>query len=216
MGGGKRLINNLLHRYMSLNGTLSTYLKYALAAVFLTATAIIAPAQKVAIKTNLLYDALLTPDLGAEVRVAPQWTVELTGNFNGWNIGQKRWKQWNLQPEVRYWLCEAFSGHFFGAHLIGGQYNFGHLPFDFKFLGTDFGLLKDHRLQGWMGGAGIAYGYTWILSRRWSMEAEIGLGWIYTRYDKYECADCGKKVESKVPHNYVGPTKAAINLIYNF
>lgn len=175
-----------------------------------------AGAQKVAVKTNLLYDALLTPDLGAELRLAPQWTAELTANFNGWNIGERRWKQWNLQPEVRYWTCEAFSGHFFGAHLIGGQYNFGHLPLGFKFLGTDFSQLKDHRFQGWMGGAGLAYGYNWILSRHWSLEAEIGLGWIYTRYDKFECADCGRKVETSKPHNYVGPTKAALNLVYNF
>ncbi len=173
-------------------------------------------AQKVALKTSLLYDALLTPDLGVEVKAAPQWTVELTGNFNGWTINDRRWKQWNLQPEVRYWFCEAFSGHFLGAHLIGGQYNFGHLPFGFKFLGTDFGMLRDYRLQGWMGGAGVAYGYSWILNRHWNFEAEIGLGWIYTRYDKFECADCGKKIEEKHPHNYVGPTKAALNLIYTF
>lgn len=34
--------------------------------------------------------------------------------------------------------------------------------------------------------------------------------------DKFECADCGKKVETSHPHNYAGPTKAAVNLIYTF
>ncbi len=172
--------------------------------------------QDVAIKTNLLYDLTLTLDGGVEVKFAPRWTGELTGNLNAWTVNDRRWKQWMLQPEIRYWLCEAFSGHFFGAHLLGGQYNFGNLGTDFKFLGTDFGLLKDHRLQGWMAGVGVAYGYSWILNRHWNIEAEIGLGWIYTRYDKFECADCGRKVESDHPHNYVGPTKAAVNLIYTF
>lgn len=172
--------------------------------------------QNAAVKTNLLYDALLTPDLGIEARVAPQWTVELTGNVNFWKVNDRRWKQWTLQPEVRYWFCQAFSGHFLGAHLIGGQYNFGNLPFDFKFLGTDFGQLRDTRVQGWMGGAGVAYGYTWILDRHWNFEAELGLGWIYTRYDRYPCAVCGTKIESDVPHNYFGPTKAALNLVYVF
>lgn len=172
--------------------------------------------QVVAVKTNLLYDALLTPDLGIEVKPAPQWTVELTGNLNLWNVNERRWRQWSIQPEVRFWPCEAFSGHFLGLHLIGGQYNFGNLPFDFKFLGTDFGQLRDYRLQGWMGGAGIAYGYSWILDAHWNMEAEIGVGWIYTRYDKYKCANCGKKLENQKPHNYFGPTKAALNLIYIF
>lgn len=175
-----------------------------------------AKSQDVAVKTNLIYDALLTLDLGAEVSVAPQWTVELTGNLNDWTMSDKRWKQWNLQPEVRYWFCQAFAGHFVGAHLIGCQYNFGHLDMPFKFLGTDFHKLKDYRFQGWMAGAGIAYGYTWLLNKRWSMEAEIGLGWIYTRYDQFECHDCGQRIKRNRPHNYVGPTKAALNLIYNF
>lgn len=89
-----------------------------------------------------------------------------------------------------------------------------NLPF--SFLGTDFRELKDHRRQGWMVGAGIGYGYSWILDRHWNIEAEIGIGWIYTRYDTYRCADCGKKIKENTPHNYFGPTKAAINIIYLF
>lgn len=172
-------------------------------------------AQKVALKSNLLYDALLTPDLGLEVKVAPQWTVEITGNVNFWKVNDRRWKQWNVQPEARYWFCQAFSGHFLGAHLIGGQYNFGNLPLNFKFLGTDFSKLRDNRYQGWMGGAGIAYGYSWILDKHWNLEAELGIGWIYAHYDRYPCATCGTRLESG-HHNYFGPTKAAINLVYVF
>ena len=175
-----------------------------------------ATAQHVAIKSNLLYDALLTPDLGVEVKVAPQWTVELTGNLNLWTVNERRWKQWSLQPEARYWFCEAFSGHFVAAHLIGGEYNAGNLPLDFKFLGTNFGVLRHHRLEGWMAGAGLAYGYSWILDRHWNFEAEIGWGWIYTRFDMYPCTECGTKLEDNRPHNYVGPTKAALNLVYTF
>lgn len=173
-------------------------------------------AQKVALKTNLLYDALLTPDLGLEVKVAPQWTLELTGNLNAWNVNDRRWRQWSAQPEARFWFCRAFSGHFIGVHALGGQYNFGNLPFNFKFLGTDFRQLRDSRLQGWMAGAGLAYGYSWILDKHWNLEAELGIGWLYTRYDKYPCGICGTKIESGTTHNYFGPTKAALNLIYVF
>lgn len=172
--------------------------------------------QNVAVKTNILYDALLTPDLGIEAKVAPKWTIELTGNLNLWKVNERKWMQWNVQPESRYWFCKAFTEHFLGFHVIGGQYNFGNLPFDFKFLRTDFGQLRDNRLQGWMVGTGVAYGYSWILDRHWNLEAEIGIGWIYTRYDKYPCAVCGTKIESNKPHNYFGPTKAAINIEYIF
>ena len=174
-------------------------------------------AENVGIKTNLLYDALLSPTLGVEVGLAPKWSLDISGTVNDWTINDKRWKQWMVQPEARYWFCERFSGHFLGAHVLGGQYNFGHLNFGgYNFLGTNLKQLEDHRLQGWMVGAGVAYGYSWILDRHWNIEAELGIGWVYTRYDKFNCGNCGKKVESGHPHNYVGPTKAAVNLIYYF
>lgn len=175
-----------------------------------------AGAQNFAVKSNLLSDATLTLNGAFEMKIAPKWTAELGGNLNAWAINNHRWKQWSVMPEVRYWFCQAFSGHFIGGHLLGGQYNWGNLDMNFKMLGTDFGKLKDYRYQGWMAGAGFVYGYSWILNRHWNIEAEIGFGWIYTRYDKFECADCGKRVERDKPHNYVGPTKAAVNLIYTF
>ena len=174
-------------------------------------------AQNWAVKTNLLSDATASVSLGVEAGLSPRWTVDVSGSFNGWTFhDNKKWKHWLVQPELRYWLCERFNGHFFGAHLLGGIYNLGNIDADFKWLGTDFGQLKEHRFEGWMVGAGIGYGYQWLLSRRWSLEAEIGLGYIYTRADKYECAHCGDKKENDEPHHYLGPTKAAVSLIYAF
>ncbi|WP_304966700.1 DUF3575 domain-containing protein [Duncaniella muris] len=175
-----------------------------------------AKAQNVGLKTNLLYDALLSPTVGVEVGVAPKWTVDLSGTLNAWTVNDHRWKQWMVQPEGRYWFCQRFAGHFVAAHALGGQFNFGNIDADFKFLGTDFSKLKDERYQGWMAGAGVAYGYSWILNRNWNIEAELGIGWVYSRYDVYRCADCGKKIRENESHNYFGPTKVAVNLIYVF
>lgn len=177
--------------------------------------------QNVGLKTNLIYDALLSPTLGLEVGLAPKWSLDISGTINAWTINPnsenwKKWKQWMVQPEARYWFCQRFAGHFLGLHGIGGQYNMGHLKNNIKFLGTDFSQLTDYRFQGWMAGAGIAYGYSWILDKHWNFEAEIGIGWIYTRYDQFQCEGCGKKVKEDVPHNYYGPTKAALNIIYVF
>lgn len=176
-----------------------------------------AGAQKVGVKTNLLNDAFLSPNLGIEARVAPRWTVDLTGQLNAWTIGDDhKWKHWYVQPEVRYWFCQSFGGHFLGMHLIGGQYNFGHLGTHLNFLGSDFRNLNNNRYQGWGAGAGIAYGYAWPIARHWNIEAEIGLGWIYTRYDQFPCAECGTKIKDDAVHNYVGPTKASLNIVYLF
>lgn len=181
------------------------------------ASVLTAGAQQVDVKTNLLYDATLSPNLGVEVQVAPKWSLELSGNINDWSFsGGKRWKHWFVQPEARYWFCQPLGGHFLGFHLIGGQYNFGHLSQGFKFFNNDLRGLRNHRYQGWGVGAGIAYGYSWLLHKHWNLEAELGIGWIYTRFDTYECAGCGRKTDSNRVHNYVGPTKAAINLVYVF
>lgn len=174
-------------------------------------------AQDIAIKSNLLYDATATINGGVEMSLSPRWSAELTGNLNPWTFSDgKRWKNWSIQPEVRYWFCDALAGHFIGAHLLGGRYNIGGVSLDFDFLGTDFSKLKHNRYQGWFAGAGIAYGYSWLLGKHWNLEAEIGFGWTYTRYDRYPCAECGTKLDHDRPHNYVGPTKAAVNLVYVF
>ena len=172
-------------------------------------------AQKAALKTNLLSDVFLNPNVGAEVAIADKWTFDLSGQLNLWTVDERKWKHWLLQPEARYWFCRHFQGHFVGIHALGGEYNMGKLDLDFKMLGTDFRKLKDRRYQGWFGGAGIAYGYDWIINLHWDIEAEIGLGWTYTRFDAYPCAVCGTKLDSG-HHNYFGPTKAAINLKYVF
>ena len=185
-----------------------------LAGLFLTLIPALAGAQDVAMKTDLVNDALLSPNLGVEVGLAPKWSLDVRAELNAWSVNGHKWKHWFVQPEARYWLCQRFAGHFFGVHAIGGQYNFGHLGLNFKFLGSDFRKLLDNRYQGWGAGAGI--GYAWPVHRHWNIEAEIGFGWIYTRFDSYPCAECGRKIDSDRPHNYVGPTKAALNIVYLF
>lgn len=171
---------------------------------------------QVALKTNIISDAFLSPNGGIEFRLAKKWSLDVTGQFNVWNWSDgRRTKHWLAQPEARYWLCDALSGHFFGLNALGGQYNFGHLGFARDVLGINFGNLRDHRYQGWYAGAGLAYGYSWILGKHWNLEAEIGVGWIYTKYDVFECEGCGKRTGNG-KKNVVLPTKAAINLVYLF
>lgn len=176
-----------------------------------------AMAQKVAVKTNLLYDATSTINLGTEFGLSPKWTLDVSANYNPWTYSNnKKWKHWLVQPEARYWFCNKMMGHFIGFHTIAGSYNIGNVNADFKFLGTDFSKLKDYRYEGWFVGAGVAYGYSWVLSKHWNLEAELGVGYTYSKSDKFECASCGEKLEDAKTHHYVGPTKAALNLVYVF
>ena len=55
--------------------------------------------QKFAVKSNLLYDATATINLGVEVGLAKKWSLDLSGNYNGWKFGDEaRMKHWLVQP----------------------------------------------------------------------------------------------------------------------
>ena len=191
--------------------------KISLILVLLCSCLLEGKAQRIAVKTNILYDAAATINIGAELGVAPKWTIDVSGNYNNWNMShERRWKHWFVQPEARYWFCERFGGHFVGVHAIGGKFNIGNLDNDFKFLGTNFSVLSDQRFQGWAVGGGLAYGYSYMLNEHWNLEAELGLGYAYMKYDRYPCAVCGDKIAEDQSHNYWGVTKLAINLVYLF
>ena len=179
-------------------------------------TALGVKGQSVGLKTNLAADGFLSPNIGIEIGLAPRWTVDLTGQLNFWDINYHKWKHWLVQPEFRYWFCDRFARHFLGFHALAGQYNFGNIRNDISFLNNDFSPLADSRYEGRAVGAGIAYGYSWILGNHWNFELELGVGYIYTRYDSFVCAYCGRRRETDRPYHYIGPTKAAINLVYVF
>ena len=43
--------------------------------------------QKFAVKSNLLYDVTATINLGVEMGLSKKWTLDLSGNYNGWKFG---------------------------------------------------------------------------------------------------------------------------------
>ncbi|MDR1344741.1 MAG: DUF3575 domain-containing protein [Tannerellaceae bacterium] len=162
-------------------------------------------AQQAGVKSNLLYDVTTTMNMGLEVGLSSRWTLDLPVSYNPWNFSDNRkLKLWLIQPEARYWMCEKFSGHFLGLHAQMGGYNVGAV----KWLG-----MGDYRYQGTLYGAGVSYGYQWVLSSHWSMEATLGLGYAYLSHDKYPCEKCAIKLDH-ITKNYFGPTKAGISLIY--
>ena len=168
-------------------------------------------AQDFAVKTNILYDATATANLGLEIGLAPKWTLDVSGNLNAWDINSeanRKWKHWLLQPEARYWLCERFNGHFFGLHTGYGFYNIGGVRVLFHDKAT-----ADRRYQGWATGVGVSYGYSWILGKRWNLEANIGFGYVYTNYDQYDCVTCGQYRGTRSKHLFL-PTRAGISLVY--
>ena len=176
-----------------------------------------AHAQKVAVKTNLLYGAgTLTPNLGVEFGLGKRTTLDLSGGFNPWNVEEaadnKKWAHFLIQPEFRYWLCERFNGHFFGVHGLYSEYNIGGIEIP-NIFGSDPLFNKNNRYEGSAYGGGLSYGYHWMWGKRWGMEFTLGVGAVYTTYDKYGCDMCADHVGTG-DKLYFGPTKAGITLVY--
>lgn len=188
--------------------------KYGLALILTLASLLTANAQKVALKTNPLYDATTTPNLGAELAMGKKSTLQLFYGLNPWKFASDRTKQlrhWLLMPEYRYWTCQKFNGHFFGIHALGGQYNVGGIDLP----NPVFKDLDEKRYEGWYAGGGLTYGYQWLLSRHWNLEASVGVGYIRFHYKEFPCTECGALIQEN-NKNYFGPTKLALSLMYCF
>ena len=177
---------------------------FILILVILCTFAVNSKAQKIAVKSNLLYDATTTLNLGLEVGLARKWTLDVPFNYNPWKFNDgARLRHWGVQPEVRYWFCESFRRTFIGVHGHYADFNVGGFP-DWSFISEN---MQNNRYQGHLYGGGISVGHSWILKKRWSLEASVGVGYARIVYEKYPCAEDTSK-------NYFGPTKASLSLIY--
>ena len=179
--------------------------------LLLILSSVITRAQEVALKTNLLGLATTSLNAGLEIGTGRKSTFQLFGALNPWKFsGDKKLRYWNVMPEYRWYTCQKFGGHFFGIHALGGEYNV-------KNVDLPFGILpkteKGRHYEGWYVGGGLTYGYQWLLSEHLNLEGSIGLGYIYSPYKLYGRCD---KCLNKDHRNYVGPTKAALSLIYAF
>jgi hypothetical protein len=172
-----------------------------------------------AVKTNLLYDAVMTPNLSIEFGVGPQATVEIGGAYNGW---EKKYTDGTLDPEAKrsvhylgkaefhYWFGERFDGHFAGIQAFYADYDVGRLEIPMIFE-------KEFYYDGTAFGASVLYGYNWRLAPRWSLEFTLGVGVMQMKYMKMPGLDQVGTPENPSPSfnkTYFGPTTAGIKLAF--
>ncbi|MDH6303636.1 hypothetical protein M2459_000430 [Parabacteroides sp. PF5-5] len=172
-------------------------------------TGIVSP-PAFALTTNVLYGlGGLTPNLGLEFGLSQNVSMETSLAYNPWILKEsenKKLKHWIAKTELKYWLCERFYGHYFGIHPFGGEFNISGYTIPLLFE-------KEYRYEGYALGAGISYGYHWILNHRWSLAASLGVGYAYLNYSQFDCPKCSPLLEKASKH-YLGPTEAGISLIY--
>lgn len=146
---------------------------------------------RVALRTNLLYDATLSPNLGVDVRGDSTWTVGLLAGMNAWDIDKEKNKKWRhmlFSFRARKYVNDSvFHKGYFEADAIYSHFNVGNVKFPLGLYKT----VRERRLQGDLLALGGKYGYSWILSRDWRIEAEAGVAIGYAWFKEYDCPHCG-------------------------
>lgn len=161
-----------------------------------------------AVRTNLLYDALLMPTLGVEWRFNEHVGIRLDGSLSWWGgRHDKVQKMWLLNPEVRWYLLRD-KRFYVGASGSYGEYNI------YKYMLGGI-VSKDTGYQGTMWNAGLTVGYQLPLSRCFSIDFNLGLGYTRSEYDSFSITD-GVRVyeESNKTKKFWGPTQAGISLVW--
>lgn len=158
-----------------------------------------------AIKTNLLYDAALLPNLEVEWLINPHWSVSVEGAVAWWK-NDSRHKYYQLayvSPEVRYHIRPRgrWHGMYVGAFAGGGLY-------DLENGGTGY--------RGEGGFGGVSFGYMWTVRKRLLFDAEVGVGYMGTQYKEYEPRDGHYLYMRTKTLNYFGPLKLKFSIGWLF
>ena len=160
------------------------------------------------LKTNLLYDAALVPNIGIEFFCGRNWSVGADWMYSWWNKprGDFFWRTYGGDVEIRRWFGRTAHEAPLTGHHIGfyGQMT----TFDFA-LGRN-GVLADR----WSWGAGVSYGYSHPVGRRLNLDFTIGVGYFGGEYKKYRHIDDCYVWQSTHRLRWFGPTKAEISLVW--
>ena len=161
--------------------------------------------QRMALKSNLLYDAALMPSLELEYKFNDRWSVGLEGNVAWWSNDSKHkyYQIATIIPEVRYHLNpqNGWNGHYLGLFVGGGKYDLENGK-------------KGYYGEGGM--LGLSYNYVFNAGKYISFEAGLGVGAMYTRYKEYIPVN-GYYLYQQTKHLwYGGPLRLKFAIVWRF
>lgn len=169
-----------------------------------------------ALKTNLLYDALALPSLGAEFYLGKGFSAVVNWHYGWWDKDSRHryWRAYGGDLALRWWFGRAAAEKPLTGHHIG-LYG-GVETFDFEFGGRGvMGGIPRHTLwDRCMALGGIEYGYSLPVGRRLNIDFTLGLGYMGGKYIKYVPVTGGYRWLSTHRLNWFGPTKLEISLVW--
>lgn len=168
------------------------------------------------LSTNMLYDVLLVPNIGAEFYLGHRWSIAANWMYGWWNTNRRHryWRVNGGEIAMRKWLgtssgCKPLTGHHIGAY-------FQAITYDFEFGGKG-------QMAGKPGGTlwnqcsfgvGIEYGYSLPVASRVNIDFSVGIGYFGGKYYEYIPSDGHYVWQSTHRRNWVGPTRAMVSLVW--
>lgn len=156
-----------------------------------------------ALKTNLLYDAVLIPNLSAEFHLTKNWSIIGSWHCAWWSKDSRHRFERTYGGELevrRYFNRRRLTGHHVGVYGMGLTYD---LEWGHKGYISDFSY-----------GGGISYGYSLAVSRHLHFDFTLGLGYLGGKYKTYEPQDGHYVWQETRNRHWWGPTKLEVSLVW--
>lgn len=152
------------------------------------------------IHNNILYDLILTPNIGIEFLIKEKFSVLVNGAWThlNWKNEEKTYRTWLISPEIRYYFSEN-NRFYSGIMFHTGEINL---------------KLAETGSQGDFIGGGITFGYNYNFYKNFYLDFCLGFGYTYYDYETYNFIDgvnIRKDFDSK---NLWIPIKTGINFVW--
>ena len=156
-------------------------------------------AQLLALKTDALWDGLMTPNLGMEIVTGNKTSFGLSvfGNYKPWGMDMK---MVGAIPEFRYWCGgRPMMREFIGVAALGTSYD------------ITWGS-ETYKGDAW--GGGLTYGYALPVARRLNLDFTVNVGYLGGIYKEYKPIDEHYVWQRTRRMRWLGPTKVGVHLVW--
>ena len=171
--------------------------------IILVTSADKASAQMYGVSTNILGWATGTINGAIEFKTSDKWSIEVPIYFNPIVTDNVSMLHITTQPTLKYWYQSVFVGHYLSISNTTSYFKFGR---------------KESMNKGFIVGAGVGYGYSFIINKYISLNIEAGVGAYYTRYDAYKKTLLDTEDELILTHSKIKilPSRLVAGITYYF
>ena len=168
-----------------------------------------------ALKTNMLADILLVPNIGVEFDLGKYYSISANIHYAWWHTKSWFWRTYGGELAFRKWFgrtskTRALTGHHLGIYSQAMTYDF--LAFGTKgHMSGDPGQSLFDRA---MFSVGIEYGYSLPITKNLNIDFVLVVGYQGGKYNEYEYIDDCYVWQNLKKRSFIGPTKAEVSLVW--